>query len=51
MKLDLIQKFEPANSVLSATSVDENTAVFLSYNDNDRYELLLVSNDDYKSVN
>lgn len=50
MQLEIVQKFKPTNLVFTASAVDYNSAVFLSCNDADKYELLLISNNDYKTL-
>ncbi len=47
MKLELIKKIEPTNPILSAICIDENTVVFLSYNEEQYYQLLFVSKEEY----
>ncbi|MDR2282263.1 MAG: hypothetical protein LBE37_03590 [Sphingobacterium sp.] len=51
MTLELVKKFEHINPILTATTIDENTAIFLSYNEESMYyQLLLVSESTYKII-
>lgn len=46
MKLELIKKFEPINTMLTAISLDEKKSIFLTYNKENIYQLLILSEDE-----
>ncbi len=48
MKLELLKKFKPVNQVLTSTSLNNDTVVLLSYNNENNYELSLLSKEEYK---
>ncbi len=43
MKLELIKKFDTKSPVLSAISIEEKKAVFLTYNNEKLYQLLIAN--------
>lgn len=51
MTLELVKKFEQTNPIISAATLDENTAVFLSYDEvSMHYQLLHVSENSYRTI-
>lgn len=50
MKLQLIEKFNNKSPVLSAISLEDKKAVFLTYNNESCYELLIATENEFKSI-
>ncbi len=51
MTLELVKRFEQTNPIISAVTLDENTAAFLSYEEVRMcHQLLLVSENSYKTI-
>lgn len=50
MKLQLVKKFNNKNPLLSAISLEDKKAVFLTYNNESFYELLIATESEFKSI-
>ena len=50
MKLELIKKFDTKSPVLSATSIEAKKAVFLTYNNENLYQLLIATENEFKII-
>ena len=50
MKLELIKKFDTKSPVLSAISIEEKKAVFLTYNNEKLYQLLIATENEFKII-
>lgn len=50
MELELINKIETKSPVLSAISMEDKKAVFLTYNNESCYELLIATENEFKNI-